>query len=162
MCGVIGIGGDRHRDLQGLGLCCRHLVKGGVLVLDSDVPWASEEDRSEWRGGQTQPNDWPPAVAPEDRGPFEDGTQFEMCARTIRFDPLTQVSRLEMKVRHYVDGALAAAEVHPILIRTYLPAELVVMLEDVGFERIETFGDYTESPVSTDDSVHVFAAYKGK
>jgi len=162
MCGAIGLGGDRHRDLEGLRRCYRHLEKGGVFVLDSDVPWASEEDWLGWRGAQTQSEDWPPPVAPEERGTFEDGTQFEMCARTAHFNPLTQVSRLEIRVRHYVEGVPAAEEVHPILIRTYLPAELVAMLEDIGYERIETFGDYAESPASADDSVHVFVAYKGK
>jgi SAM-dependent methyltransferase len=161
MCGAIGLGGDRHRDMEGLRRCYRHLEKGGVLVLDSDVPWASEEDWLEWRSGQTQSDAWPPPAAPEHRDPFEDGTQFEMYARTVRVDPLTQVSRLEMRVRHYVEGTLAAEEVHPILIRTYLPAELVAMLEDIGYERIETFGDYSESPASAGDNVHVFVAHKG-
>lgn len=162
MCGAIGIGGDRHRDMEGLRRCYRHLEKGGVLVLDSDVPWASEEDWLEWRGDQTQSEDWPPPVAPEDRGTFEDGTQFEMCARTVHSDPLMQINRLEIRVRHYLEEILAADEVHPILIRTYLPAELVAMLEEVGYERIEIFGDYTESPASAGDNVHVFVAYKGQ
>lgn len=161
MCGTIGLGGDRQRDLEGLRRCYRHLEKGGVLVLDSDVPWASEEDWLRWCGGRTQPEDWPPPVAPEDRSTFEDGTQFEMCARTIHFDPLTQVSRSEIRVRHYVDGALVADEVHSMAIRIYLPAELVAMLEETGYEGIQTFGDYPEVPASANDSVHVFVAYKG-
>ena len=156
MCGSIGLGGDRRRDQEGLRRCHRHLKPGGVLVVDNDVPWASEAGWARWRGEESHlPQGWPPPVEPQDRGHFDDGTQFEMCTRKVGFDPMTQVSTIEMRVRHFVDGKEVASEIHPILLRSYLPAELVGMLEEAGFARVELLADYTDAPAAPPNEVHV-------
>ena len=134
-----------------------------MLALDSDVPWASEEDWGRWRkgGGEQSPQDWPPPPAPRDRGRFPDGSPYEMCVRTVHFDPLSQVSRLEMRVRHFRDGEQVAEEIYPLRMRVYFRDELVAMLEQAGFERIEVHGDYTDEPATADNEVHVFIGHKG-
>lgn len=163
MCGAIGLGGDRRRDLEGLRRCHRQLTPGGALALDNYVPWASESDWARWRGEEGQlPEDWPPAAEPDDRGTFADGTQFEMCARTVDFDPVAQVSRMEMRVRHFVGGTQVASETHPIVLRVYLPDELVGMLEEAGFGRVEMLGDYTDAPAGPGNEVHVLIAQKSQ
>lgn len=162
MCGAIGLGGDRRRDQEALHRCYRHLKPGGMLALDSDVPWASAKDWGLWRreGGEQLPEDWPPSQAPEDRRRFPDGSPFEMCARTVHFDPLTQITSLEMRVRGFSDHELVAEEIYPLKIRVYFPEELVAMLEQAGFERIEVHGDYTEEPATADNDVHLFIGHK--
>lgn len=163
MCGAIGLGGDRRWDQEALRRCYRHLEPGGVLALDSDVPWASEEDWGRWRreGRQELPQDWPPPVAPQERGRFRDGSRFEMCARTVDFDPLSQVTSLEIRVRHFLDGESEAEEIYPLKLRVYFRDELVTMLEEAGFERIQVTGDYSDLPATADNDVHVFIAHRG-
>lgn len=159
MCGAFGLGGDSVGDLEGLRRCYRHLEPGGTLALDCDVAWASGDDWNAWRS-TPKCAPWPPFVAPGERDSFEDGTRFEMHARRVGFDAMTQVSRLEFRVQHYVADAEPVEEIWPILIRVYTPAELVSMLQQVGFERIEAFADYTRTPATLSDDVHVFVAHK--
>jgi SAM-dependent methyltransferase len=162
MCGAIGVGSDRRRDLEGLRRCRRHLAPGGVLVVDNHLPWLDEGDWSRWRGGgEPLPEDWPPRVPPDDRGSFADGTQFEMCARKVAFDPLTQTEHMEIRVRHFVEGVEAADEIHPLQLRLYLPDELLALLETAGFSTIEVFGDYADRPAAAGDKVHVYVAHNG-
>ena len=133
-----------------------------MLALDSDVPWASAKDWGLWRraGGEQLPEDWPPSPAPEDRRRFPDGSPFEMCTRTVHFDPLNQTTSLEMRVRGFSDHELVTEEIYPLKIRVYFPVELVAMLKQAGFERIEVHGDYTEEPATADNDVHLFTGHK--
>ena len=166
MCGAIGLGGDRRRDQEALHRCYRHLEPGGVLALDSDVPWASiwcsVEGWGRWRkeGRRQLPQDWPPPQTPENRRRFPDGSPFEMCARTVNFDPLSQVLSMEMRVRHFRDGEQVAEEIYPLKMRTYFHDELVAMLEQAGYERIEVYGDYSDEQATADNDVHVFIGHK--
>jgi SAM-dependent methyltransferase len=162
MCGAIGLGGNRRRDQEALHRCYRHLEPGGVLTLDNDVPWAGENRWGQWRqeGREQLPEDWPPAPAAEDRRQFPDGSPYEMCARTVSFDPLSQVVSLQMRVREFRDDKLVEEEIYPLQTRIYFRDELIDMLEQAGFERIEVYGDYTDKPATADDNVHVFICHR--
>ena len=162
MCGAIGIGCDRRLDLEGLRRCHRHLEPGGMLVVDNHLPWSDEDSWARWRGGGAPlPEDWPPREPPEQRGTFADGSQYEMSARVVAFDAMGQIERMEIRVHHFVDGEEVADEIHPILLRLYLPDELLGMLEAAGFGPVDILADYTQTPAASDNEVHVYLARKG-
>ena len=71
MCGAIGLGGDRARDLEALRRMHRHLDPGGTLIFDNHVPYLSAQQWSYWteekRGSLPEPWPapvWPPSVRP--------------------------------------------------------------------------------------------------
>ena len=140
-CGSFGLGATRRDDLEGLRRIRAHLEPGGTLVMDYDLP-NREMARSwtSWVEKPELPQRWPTRT---DRRRARDGTELELCSRTLAFDPLEQTLTLEMRARHYVDGVEVATETNAIDINIYFKREIELMLESAGFGAVvvKAFGE---------------------
>jgi len=141
LCGAFGIGGTRDQDLQTLERCYEHLLPGGTIALDHELPSAT----GGWRFWQNRhkpdlPMDWGDN---EDRRMAEDGSELALKSRLLEFDPLQQTARREIKVEHWKNGILQESETYPIRLNVYFRNELIALLQKSGFEQVEVKGDFT-------------------
>jgi hypothetical protein len=87
-----------------------------------------------------------------------DGDELELLVRERSFDPLRQLTILEVRCRRWRRKQLVEQEEHTILLADFFAREVERMLEDVGFENVETQGRYTGTPATPDDPAVVFLA----
>jgi SAM-dependent methyltransferase len=158
VCGGLGVGSSRERDVQALERFHRHLEPGGTLLLDNEVPYASTRLWPYWakESRAALPEEWRP---PGDRRRGSDGAEYELRSRCLSLDPLGQSTTLEMGARMWRDGELVADETHPIDLMFYFRDELVLMLEQAGFRDVRVRGGYADEPDPEHDFL-VFSATK--
>ncbi len=58
------------------------------------------------------------------------------------------------------DGELVAEEVHTLHVNYYFKNEILLLLEQVGFEEIVVHGDHSEEPPTANSDFLVFVAHK--
>lgn len=159
VCGVWGLGSNRERDAQALTRLRDHLLPGGKLLIDVEVPYADSEQWAYWlkdgRGSlpeARQPN--------QDRRPAPDGSEFSLSTRIVDLDPLNQHLTLEIHAERWRGGHLDAEEDRIIDIGLYFRNELLLMLERAGFGHVVVDGEHKRvEPTSSDDFL-VFVATK--
>lgn len=139
---------DRGGLSQALRACNRHLAPGGKLAVSLFFPWEEMEDDEpgEWRLRKklTRP----------------DGTRLE-CFQSTTIDTKTQ--HLELKSRYTLRGTskeLLKEEMHDIQLLWFYPHEFHLLLEEAGFEVIDTFSEYTNEPMDEFTPHAVFIAEK--
>jgi SAM-dependent methyltransferase len=157
-CGVFGLGSTRRQDEEALRRFYEHLEPGGMLLLDSQVPYADHMRWGYWPRLQRQghfPEPWPQFGASRQA---PDGSVYEMRTRVRALDPLDQSVVLDMRMEKRRGGRLLAAEEHALSVRGFLRDELVMMLERAGFANVEVTGDYTADPPHPDHQFLVYAA----
>ena len=159
VCGAFGLGSDREQDAEALRRLHDHLLPGGTLLLDAEVPYA---DSRQWRYWLKDERAALPeaAVSPEKRRLGSDGAEYGLRSRYLSLDPLEQRVSLEMRAECWRDGALEAEEVHRLDIGLYFKNELILMLERAGFESIVVHGDHVEADPTPDDEFIVLVARK--
>src|SRR5215216_5082202 len=88
VCGVFGIGVGREQDLVALQRFHQHLLPGGILVLEADVPYQDSKLLALWHNeARTDlPQPWPEYVG----NIPEDDHEYELHYRLISVDPLNQ------------------------------------------------------------------------
>jgi SAM-dependent methyltransferase len=161
VCGSFGIGGTRQQDALALQRFYQHLTAGGVLVLDKYMPygegfsWQWELWLEENRKKLSQ--DWWPEREFERAS---DGSEYALRARVEGLDPLNQVLTRRMRAERWQDGQLVAEEEYILKDNIYFKNELLLMLEQAGFDEITIHGDYTEEEATPDHRVLVFIARK--
>lgn len=159
VCGGFGIGGNRQWCREALRRFHHHLEPGGALVLDVYAPYANPSQWEYWqlarKGDLPQP--WGEPASPR---PASDGSGLVLLARLVDFDPLEQVATLEMRGQRFREGRLEVDETYTLKEVLYLPAEVTLLLESAGFDRIEILDGYTGATASRTSSVHVFVARK--
>lgn len=157
VCGAFGLGAGREADLEGLKRLHRHLLPGGLLLMDHYLPnlehprgWMS------WVEAPDLPRPWP---SRGDRRRAADGTELELRTRQLAFDPLEQTTTLEIRAIHYVDGSEAAVETSAIHIDLYFKREIELMLRVAGFRGISVlaFGE-ARAPLPWQDRRILFRA----
>jgi len=79
-------------------------------------------------------------------------------SRYVGFDPLEQRVSLEMTARRWRDGELESEETHRLDIGLYFKNELLLMLEQAGFDDVVVHGDHVEADPTPDDDFVVFVA----
>jgi SAM-dependent methyltransferase len=156
-CGVFGLGSTRGQDQEALQQLRRYLEPGGVLLLDNEVPYANAGRWRLWtkQGREELPRPWP---ASGERKQADDGSEYELRARTVEVDPLDQRHVLELHAEKWRDGELVAAEDHLLSMRMYFEDELVLMLEAAGFAEIDVRGGYDGGAPTADHDFLVFIA----
>ncbi|MBA3717696.1 MAG: class I SAM-dependent methyltransferase [Actinobacteria bacterium] len=159
VCGGLGVGSSRDRDLQVLRRLHHHLEPGGTVVLDNEVPYASPRLWPYWtaEGRSKLPEEWRP---PGERRRGSDGTEYELRSRCVSLNPLEQSATLEMEARMWSGGELAAEETHSIDLMFYFRDELVLMLERAGFRDVSVRRGYDDAPAGPEDEFLVFSAKK--
>jgi SAM-dependent methyltransferase len=157
ICGGFGLGATRAQDRQALVRLYEHLEPGGLLVLDTEVPYADEGQWLYWLKGKrrTLPQPWPAAG---DREVGSDGAEYELLARLTELDPLEQRVGWQMRARMWRDGELVADEESGLSANLYFKQELVALLEQAGFVDIEILGAHNGAPATADDDFLVFSA----
>lgn len=158
-CGVLGIGGRRDHDREGLRRIHRQLEPGGALVLWHELPWAGMDEHgwARWLPGHRHgiPRDWPPEG---DRRRAADGDEIELLSRLASLDPVAQRQTLEMRSRLWHDGQLIREESHALSENLYFAPELLLLLEDAGFRDVAVEAAYAGRPATSDDQALVFMA----
>jgi SAM-dependent methyltransferase len=157
ICDSFGIGGHGGLARTALRRSFDHLEPGGALIFSHDLPYgASEADWLRWLPGRRgDPAPWPEEG---DRRSCPDGDELELLVRERSFDPLQQQTTLEVRCRRWQGGHLVEQEEHTVVLADFFAREVRHMLEDIGFEDVETQGRYTGTPATPDDPTVVFVA----
>jgi len=157
VCGVFGLGSTREQDTEALRRLHEALEPGGRLLLDNEVPYANSRRWPYWtrQGRASLPEPWP---TPGERTPAADGSERELRARAISFDPLSQTLVMEIRADKSLDGVNVASEVHTLSMRMYFHAELLRMLEAAGFSVTAVEGDHRSERASADSDFLVYVA----
>jgi SAM-dependent methyltransferase len=159
MIGVFGLGGTREDDREGLRRAFAHLLPGGVLILNHELPYAGiDADRwAHWLAGHQGafPRPWRETG---DRRTAADGDELELIGRGVAFDPLRQENTIEMKARRWHAGAIAEDEVHRLRENLYFGQEIVELLDAAGFVDIQLESGYSGVPAGPDDGVVIYVA----
>ena len=136
---------DRHQALSTLARFQHHLVPGGQVLIELDLPPDDDEttDKSERYGPSPRPG--------------AEGEIFLTLwgASVDRFEQIWQNKR---RYELYLDGELMRSEVHSCRGRWYSHYEFIMMLERTGFEDIRTYADYTDQPATQDSRSIVYGA----
>jgi SAM-dependent methyltransferase len=157
VCGSFGLGGNRDHDEEALRRIYGSLEPGGVLVLDNWVPYVDGWGWEHWTKARRLelPESWP---EPGERQTGSDGAEYELRARIVEVDPLSQRVTLEMRGFMWRDGRLVEQDEHVLKMTLYFTNELQLMLDRAGFSEIEVRGDYRDEAPSSDTEVDVFTA----
>ena len=89
-----------------------------------------------------------------------DGSEYSLRSRIVDLDPLEQTLTLQMRIERWQAGQLVAEEEHTLKEIFYFKNELLMMLEQTGFDEITIQGDYTEAQATPEHGVLVFIARK--
>ena len=156
VCGGWGLGSTREQDAEALRRIHRHLEPGGQLVLDNEVPYV----HAAWRHWPKEGRDELPRPRrePGERRLGSDGAEYELRARVLELDPLSQQATWEMLAFMWRDGELVAEEEHRLTATFYFRDEIVLMLERDGFEDVRVEGAYNGLEPTRDDDFLVFLA----
>ena len=160
ICGSFGIGGTRQQDAEALRRIYNHLEPGGVLVFDQQMPygggsWYWREWLKENRA-QLDPDFW----TPPEREVASDGREFRIRFRLADVNPLDQILVQQTRAELWQDGQLIAEEVRTLTANIYFKNELLLMLQEAGFDKTEVCGDFTDEVATPEHDVLVFIAKK--
>ncbi len=158
-CGVVGLGGERQLTMKAMQRCYDHLRPGGTFAFDYSVRW---NDPPAWlsrlpEGRRALPQEWPSS---SERKLLTDGTELEIVARTVAMDPLEEVATRQIRARLWRKGELLKEEFHTQKVEDYSKNELVIMLENAGFNELQINGDYSNEPATADNKNLIFVARK--
>jgi SAM-dependent methyltransferase len=159
VCGALGLGSTRERDVEALRRLFDHLEPGGTLVVDNEAPYADATLWPYWLKDKRAelPH---PRREPSERRRGSDGAEYALQARILDFDPLTQQLTREMRAFLWRDGELVAEEEYLLTSTFYFTNEIVLMLERAGFVDVEVRGQYNDAPPTPDDEFLVFVAVR--
>ena len=157
ICDSLGLGGSRRNDLSMFRRCREHLIPGGALIVNVGMEYAYKAEWEMWTndGQKRLPADWPDApiarVSP-------DGTEFRLRIRTIEVDRLDQTFTREMSIEKRHDGRQIGAESSLLRGSLYFAQELLLMLQVAGFQKLHTYGGFTDNEATDRDAELVFVA----
>jgi len=157
VCGALGVGSSRERDVRALERLYEHLEPGGTLALDNEVPYANARFWRYWTadGRAELPEAWRTSTSTA-----SDGTEYELGSRVVELDPLAQSASLEMKATMRRAGDVVADEQYRIDLMFYFRDELARMLETAGFRDVGVRGGYDDAPPTAAHEFLVFVARK--
>jgi hypothetical protein len=151
---TFGIGTSRSEDAESLKRSHAHLLPGGTLAIDIELPWTNGWAWSAWARPPSKPQRWRPPIQRE----MPDGSLIQLRTRTRSFDPIDQSRTSDVRARLMRDGHVLREELREQRIRWYLPGELRLMLERAGFRDVRMTGDDTDEPPNAQSEVVVFEA----
>src|SRR3712207_5682572 len=129
-----GIGVSRQQDFAALHRFYDHLVPGGMLLLESYLPYG---DAKLWPLWQKDARTHLPEPWPADIGTLpEDDRDYELHYRLVAVDPLEQRTTGEMRMLLFQDRHLVADDTLTLTSNYYFHHEMRMLLEQAGF-RIE-------------------------
>jgi SAM-dependent methyltransferase len=158
VCGVFGIGVSREQDFQALQRFYDHLEPGGVLMLESYVPYDDAKFCALWHKDARKhlPEPWPDYVG----NPPEDDHEYELHYRLVALDPLRQQTIGEMRTLLFTDKQLVEDVTHTLTSNYYFHYELQMLLEKAGFTIEAEKGDWTENDATAEHDCIIYFARK--
>lgn len=159
-CGVFGIGVSREQDFSALQRFHQHLLPGGTLMLEVNLPY---NDAKEWALWHKEARTHLPESWSEDIGKVpepEDDSEYQLHYRLVAFDPLEQRSTGEMRMLLFKDKELVSDDTHILISNHYFRNEMRMLLEKAGFSVEAEKGDWTDADASPDHDVIVYFAKK--
>jgi SAM-dependent methyltransferase len=158
VCGVFGIGVSREQDFVALQRFHRHLLPGGVLLLENYMPYEDAKEWPLWRKEARAQLPDPPYEG--DITAPDDGSNYNLFYRLIAVDPLEQRVTKEMRMLDYKDGKPVSDVTRTLTANVYFRNELRALLEKAGFTVEAEMGDWTDAEATADTDVIVFVARK--
>lgn len=157
VCGGFGLGGSRAQDQEALRRLFNHLEPGGVLLLDSYLPYKDPDEWCFWLQEERRklPEAWPSSGSRKTAG---NGEEIELRIRIAALDPLDQIVTRQIKAILWRDGQIAKQEEYTLLERLYFRNELIAMLTGAGFHAIDVLGDYTQDPATPESGILIYVA----
>ncbi len=122
----------------------RHLVTGGKVIIDLDLPFYPELGESSITSFSLNDNNF---------------ITYEQ--KIVEIDWLKQQTVSHLTYSKWVDGVLVKTELQQFLLRWYGINEFKLMLESVGFKDISISSDYDHNiyPIDSNQTI-TFEAYK--
>ena len=156
-CGVFGLGSTRDQDVEALRRLHDHLEPGGMLALDTEVPYSEAGLWQYWTKEKRAelPRPW---REPGERRLGSDEAEYALVSRLIDVDPLKQCVSRELRAFMWRDGELVAEEEHLLTERFYFMHELVLLLDRAGFVDVEVRGQHNDRPPTPEDDFLVYVA----
>jgi SAM-dependent methyltransferase len=159
VCGAFGLGSNRERDAQALTRLHDHLVPGGTLLIDIEVPYADSGQWPYWL--KDNRGSLPEAHQPNQmRRQSPDGSELSLSTRIVNLDPLNQHLTLEIHAERWRGGQLEAEEDRMLEIGLYFRNELLLMLDRAGFRHVVVHGEHKKADPTSSDNFLVFVATK--
>lgn len=159
VCGVFGIGVSRAQDFIALQRFHEHLLPGGVLLLDHDLPYGDDKVWPLWQkeGRAHLPEPWPEYIGT----PPQDGQQdYQLHYRLLSLDPLEQRTVGEMRTLLFKDKHVVMDETRALTSNHYFRYELRMLLEQAGFTIEAEKGEWTEADITPEHGTITYVARK--
>jgi SAM-dependent methyltransferase len=139
---------ERRQAFSTLKRFWHHLTPGGQLLLELAVP-------PEVTQGPTI-HDAEHAIRwePEKRRGAEGEIITTLWSESVDLFEQTLLSKRRCDL--YIDGKCVRSEVHAHFMRWYFHYEILMMLEQAGYEDLVTYGDYTDNPATKDSRTVVY------
>jgi SAM-dependent methyltransferase len=159
-CGVFGIGVSREQDFIALQHFYQHLLPGGTLMLEVNLPFGGKEAKvwPLWIKDTRKhlPESWPESIG---KIP-EDGRDYELHYRLVAVDPLEQQTIGEMRMLLFKDGQFVADDTYVLTSNYYFRNEMRMLLEKAGFSIEAAKGDWTDADAFAGHDAIVYFAKK--
>jgi SAM-dependent methyltransferase len=158
VCGVFGLGSDREQDVIALQRFYKHLLPGGVLLLEVFPRYSDPEEWALWcKGTQAHlPVPWNESIGT----PQENGPEYELHYRLVSIDPLEQRVVKEMRTLLFKDQQLVSDVTLTLTENAYFRNEMLVLLKHAGFTIEAELSGWTNEPATADDDTIVIIARK--
>ncbi len=158
VCGVFGIGVSREQDFEALQRFHRHLLPGGMLLLETYLPY---KDAKIWPLWNIEAQAHLPEPWPVDIGKIPaDGREYELHYRLVAVDPLEQRTTGEMRMLSFKDNQLVTDHTRALTSNYYFRNEMRMLLEKAGFKIEAEKGGWTDTDATADHEVIVYFATK--
>lgn len=131
-----------------LACCRRHLRAGGQLILPTFMPWEMIWDE-------------------RDEGPLELRREYEDPDSKMSFRAFQgwSLDRMEQRLTLFnrfekrdAAGVALGCEERQMLLRWFLPHEMLNTLDQLGFSDVQLYGDFTTNPPEEDSESIVYVA----
>lgn len=139
---------DRQQAFATLRRFWQHLVPGGQLLLELAVPPEVTQ------GLTVHDADHPIIWEPDKRRGAEGEIITTLWTESV--DLFEQILMSKRRYDLYVGGQCVRSETHAHWMRWYYHYEILMMLEQTGYEDLVTYGDYTDSPATKDSQIVVY------
>lgn len=140
---------ERQQAISTLKRFWHHLRPGGQLLLELAVP--PEVTQGPGIHDVEHPIRW----EPEQRRGGEGEIMTTLWSESVDLFEQTLLSKRRYDL--YVGGRFVRSEVHAHLMRWYFHYEILMMLEQAGYDDLVTYGDYTDNPATKDSLTVVYA-----
>lgn len=162
MSGVFGIGGSRSNDLEALRRINHAMEPGGMLLIDHELPYSTDDEKAwaRWLPGHRADLPTQPSVDNERRR-AANGDEFELFGRLLEFDPLAQRRTMELGARLWRDGHVVEEEApRPLQENLYFAQEIILQLQVAGFVGIRLEHAFSGEPAGPEDGEVIFVGRK--